>query len=101
MVQILGNTLENKKKVYIALTKIYGLNKYQTLFLCNKLNIGKDCKVKDLNQNYFVKLIKLIEQNNLIVENNLRQKYRSDITNLINIKCYRGIRHIQKTLNRR
>lgn len=101
MVQIFGNTLGNKKKVHIALTQIYGLNRHQVILLCNKLNIGTDCKVKDLNQNYFVKLLKLIEQMNLIVENNLKQSNRADIARLVNMKCHRGILHIRKTMNRR
>ena len=50
MVRILGNNLPNKKKIYIALTSIYGIGISTSKKILNNLNISQDLKVSELNE---------------------------------------------------
>ena len=93
MVQLLGTNLKNNYKVLDGFSKLYGLGKHTTKLMLNDLNIGCDFRIKDLNQNAFVKIIKWIEKNQIIVENTLRQKIALNIDKLKSIKTYRGLRH--------
>jgi small subunit ribosomal protein S13 len=94
MVYILSINLKNNKKVEIELSKLYGISKYQAKKLLNKLNIGFDSNLSDLNQTHIYLLLKQLEKQNLILETSLRKQKRLNISLLIEIKSYRGIRHI-------
>ena len=94
MVYILSINLKNNKKVFVELTKLYGIGKYQSNKICNSINIGKDCRIGDLTQTCLYTILKQIEQNNLLVEVDLKEQNQESIAELIKIKSYRGIRHI-------
>jgi small subunit ribosomal protein S13 len=96
MVQIFGKILNNKKQVNVALKNISGLNDYQIKSICNELNIGLDCKITDLSQSYMIRLLKLLERKNLLVEMMLKKDTQSNIKRLIEIKSHRGLRSIRK-----
>ena len=96
MVQIFGKILNNKKQVNVALKNISGLNDYQIKSICNELNIGLDCKITDLSQSYMIRLLKLLERKNLLVEMMLKKDTQSNIRRLIEIKSHRGLRSIRK-----
>jgi small subunit ribosomal protein S13 len=96
MVQIFGKTLDNKKQVNIALKNISGLNDYQIKSICNELNIGLDCKITDLSQSYMIRLLKLLERKNLLVEMMLKKDTQSNIKRLVEIKSHRGLKSIRK-----
>lgn len=93
MVYILGTNLKNNSKAIYSIQKLYGLGSYMTGLMLNDLNIGKDCRVKDLSQNTLIKILKWIEKNKILVENALKQKITLDISKLKSIKVYRGLRH--------
>lgn len=94
MVYILNINLKNTKRVYVALCKIFGVGKYQAINLCNRLNIGVDKCLGELNQMNLFLLLKQIEQQNLVVENELQQQRQNSISELIDMKSYKGVRHI-------
>jgi len=96
MVQIFGKTLDNKKQVNIALKNISGLNDYQIKSICNELNIGLDCKITDLSQSYMIRLLKLLERKNLLIEMMLKKDTQSNIKRLVEIKSHRGLKSIRK-----
>jgi len=96
MVQIFGKTLDNKKQVNTALKNISGLNDYQIKSICNELNIGLDCKITDLSQSYMIRLLKLLERKNLLVEMMLKKDTQSNIKRLVEIKSHRGLKSIRK-----
>lgn len=98
MVQIFGKVLNNKKQVKIALKNISGLNDYQIKSICNELNIGLDCKITDLSQSYIIRLLKLLERKNLLVEMTLKKEIQSNIRRLVDIKSHRGLRSIRKKI---
>ena len=99
MVQIFGKLLDKHKYVQIGLKNIYGFGIFQIALICSKLNIGFDCRVKDLTQTHVFKLLKEIEISNLDIEINLKKNKRLSIKRLIDIKSNRGMRHIKKSKN--
>jgi small subunit ribosomal protein S13 len=93
MVYILGVNLNDNSKVIPNLAKIYGIGNNMVRVMLNELNVGSNCRVKDLTQNLLVKILKWLDKNKILVESSLKQKISSDISRLKSIKVYRGLRH--------
>ena len=93
MVYIMSVNLNDNSKVIFNLTKIYGVGHNVVCTMLNELNIGLNCRVKDLTQNSLVKILKWIDKNKILVESSLKQKISNDINRLKSIKVYRGLRH--------
>jgi small subunit ribosomal protein S13 len=94
MVYILNLNLKNSSKTLYSLTKFYGLGNNLVYIMLNDLNIGFDSRIKDLNQEDIIRVIKWVEKNKVIIENNLKQKVFFDVAKQKSIKTYRGLRHI-------
>lgn len=92
MVYFLNTNLNPKYKIYTALTKIYGLGKYQSLQICDELGISSEKRIKQLNTNELEKLSNLITQN-YEIGTDIKQSLLQNITRLIKIGTYRGFRH--------
>jgi len=96
MLYILSAGLKDNKKVSKQLGQIFGIGYFQAELLCNLLNIGCDRYISDLTQTVVYKLLKLIEQNQLIIDTELRKQQVKFISYAINVKSFRGSRHILK-----
>lgn len=94
MVYIFNVNFKGSSKVLYSLVKLYGFGIYLTLVMLNDLNIGHNCRIKDLNQNTVIRIIKWVEKNRIMIESVLKQKVTSDINRLKHIKTYRGLRHV-------
>jgi small subunit ribosomal protein S13 len=94
MVYILNVNLKGSSKVLHSLAKLYGFGVHLSNLMLNDLNIGYDCRIKDLNHSTIIKIIKWVEKNKIIIESALKQKVVLDINKLKYIKTYRGLRHI-------
>jgi small subunit ribosomal protein S13 len=94
MVYIFNVNFKGSSKVLYSFVKLYGFGIYLTLVMLNDLNIGHNCRIKDLNQNTVIRIIKWVEKNRIMIESVLKQKVISDINKLKHIKSYRGLRHI-------
>lgn len=94
MVYIFNVNLKGSSKVLYSLVKLYGFGIHLSLVILNDLNIGHNCRIKDLNQNTVIKIIKWVEKNRIMIESVLKQKVTSDINKLKHIKTYRGLRHV-------
>jgi small subunit ribosomal protein S13 len=92
MLYILETKLSESKPVYIALTSIYGIGKPTSLKICKKLGFSLNLKIKNLTEEQTLEILKLIEYLNLITNNELKQFKSQTLKNLIEIKCYRGLR---------
>ena len=92
MVYFLNTNLNNKKKVYIALTKIYGLGLYQTSQICDELGISPEKRIKQLTQGELEKLTNFITQN-YDIGIDIKKSKLQNIQRLIKIGTYRGFRH--------
>ena len=92
MARIAGVNLPNQKRLEIGLTYIYGVGRSTSLKVCTDLGLSPDTKVRDLTDEEITKLRNYIDQN-LEVEGDLRRERQQSIKRLIEIACYRGIRH--------
>jgi len=92
MARIAGIELPSNKKVVVGLTAIYGIGNSLANRVLSGAKINPNIQVKDLTEEEVSKLHKIIESS-YAIEGDLRRKISSDINRLINIKCYRGIRH--------
>ena len=91
MARIAGIDLPNKH-VEIALTYIYGIGRSRALEICGKTIIDPNKKMNDVNQEEINELRKVIE-NDYVVEGRLRSETSLNIKRLMDIGCYRGLRH--------
>ena len=92
MARIAGVDLPNNKRVEIGLTYIYGIGLPTAKKIIEKTGIDPDVRVKDLSEGDVAKLREYIEHN-LHVEGDLRSEVSLNIKRLIEIGCYRGVRH--------
>jgi len=92
MARIAGVDIPNNKRVEIALTYIYGIGLKSAKDILAATGIDPDKRAKDLTEEDTAKLRDEIEQN-YKVEGDLRRDVALDIKRMIEINCYRGIRH--------
>ena len=95
MARISGVNIPTNKKIYIALTYIFGIGPKIAQDICSKASIDKTKRVNDLNDNEVNKIRELIESD-YSVEGDLRRKISMDIKRLNDLGCYRGLRHRKK-----
>ncbi|MBE6124491.1 MAG: 30S ribosomal protein S13 [Erysipelotrichaceae bacterium] len=91
MARILGVDVPNDKRVVVSLTYIYGIGPSRAADICKNAGISPDVRVKDLKEEELSKL--RAEASKYKVEGDLRRDTALDIKRLIEIGCYRGIRH--------
>ena len=92
MARIAGVDLPNNKRVEIGLTYIYGIGLTTAKKIIKETGIDPDVRVKDLSESDVAKLREYIEHN-LRVEGDLRSEVSLSIKRLMEIGCYRGVRH--------
>ena len=92
MARIAGVNIPLNKRVEIGLTYIYGVGQPTSKKLLSELGISPDTYVRDLTDDEVSKLRDKID-NDLLVEGDLRRERSQAIKRLMEIGCYRGIRH--------
>lgn len=92
MARIAGVDLPREKRVEIALTYIYGIGRPSADKILQETGINPDTRVKDLTEDEVNKLRECIDKN-YIVEGDLRRNIALSIKRLMEIGCYRGLRH--------
>jgi small subunit ribosomal protein S13 len=95
MVRLLGNLLPQKKKLYIALTAIYGIGIATSKKILLQLKLDSNLKVSDLNEKNISDLRDYFENEQLKVEGDLRRLINMNIKRLIEINSIRGRRHLK------
>ncbi len=95
MARIAGVNIPTNKKVEIALQSIYGIGPKRALQLCDLVGIEPTRKVYELSEEEVIKIRERIDSLYL-VEGDLRREVSMNIKNLMDIKCYRGIRHMRR-----
>lgn len=92
MARIAGVDLPKEKRVEIGLTYIYGIGRSAADKILAATNINPDTRVKDLTKDEEALIRDYIDKN-LVVEGDLRRNTALDIKRLVEIQCYRGVRH--------
>jgi len=92
LARIAGVNLPREKRTEIGLTYIYGIGRSTAKKVCGELSIDQNTKVRDLTDAEVARLRAYIDAN-LTVEGDLRRERSSDIKRLMEIGCYRGLRH--------
>ncbi len=92
MARIAGITLPPEKRIEIGLTYIFGVGRSKSNKILQEAKIDRDKKVKTLNEEEINKIRQILEKREKI-EGDLRKETTQDIKRLIDIGCYRGLRH--------
>ena len=92
MARIAGVDLPREKRVEIGLTYIYGIGLPTSKAILEKAGVNPDTRVKDLSEDEVGAIRKIIDSE-LVVEGDLRREVSLNIKRLMEVGCYRGIRH--------
>ena len=92
MARVAGVEIPNNKHSVIALTYVFGIGKSSAIDILAKAGIEQTKKVKDLSEDELDRIRRIID-NEYQTEGNLRTAVRMNIKRLMDIGCYRGLRH--------
>ncbi len=92
MARVAGVDLPPNKRTQIGLTYIYGIGKSRATSILESADIGIDAKIKDLSEDELQRIRNVIDEQGG-VEGDLRKQRQMDIKRLMDIGCYRGLRH--------
>jgi len=92
MARIVGVDIPNNKRGEVALTYIYGIGRSRANTILEKAGVDKDIKVQEWDDDQFAAIRKVINES-FKVEGELRSEVQLNIKRLMDIGCYRGIRH--------
>jgi small subunit ribosomal protein S13 len=92
MARISGVDIPNDKQVAISLTYIYGIGRTQAQKILAQTKVDPTVRVRDLADEEINRIREVIDKGH-IVEGDLRREVRQNIQRLVEINCYRGIRH--------
>ncbi|MGI6511858.1 MAG: 30S ribosomal protein S13 [Catenisphaera adipataccumulans] len=91
MARIAGVDIPNDKRVVVSLTYIYGIGSSTAKKVLKDVNVSEDIRVKDLSEEQMTAIRKAVDQ--IKTEGDLRRETQLNIKRLMEIGCYRGIRH--------
>lgn len=92
MARIAGVDLPRKKRVVIGLTAIYGIGRSASEHILEQAGIDQSIRVENLTEAEVRKIIKIIDEHHK-VEGDLRREIQMNIKRLMDLGCYRGLRH--------
>jgi small subunit ribosomal protein S13 len=92
MARIVGVDIPNNKRGEIALTYIYGIGRNRAVKVLTDAGVDRSLKVQEWDDSQFAEIRKAINEN-FKVEGELRSEVQMNIKRLMDIGCYRGIRH--------
>jgi small subunit ribosomal protein S13 len=92
MARVAGVDLPPNKRSQIGLTYIYGIGKSRATAILNEADISIDAKIRDLSEDELTRIRAILDAQGDI-EGDLRKRTQMDIKRLMDIGCYRGLRH--------
>jgi small subunit ribosomal protein S13 len=90
--RIAGINIPTNKRVLISLTYIHGIGRTKAKDICEKVGIPEERRVAELTDQEVIQIRELIDQDHM-VEGDLRRDVAMNIKRLMDLGCYRGIRH--------
>ena len=91
MARISGVNVPDNKHTEIALTAVFGIGRITAQKICATVGVNKSTKIKDLNESEIEKIRNEIDK--FLVEGDLRREVSMNIKRLMDLGCYRGLRH--------
>ena len=91
MARIAGVNIPDNKHLNVALTYVYGIGRLRSMNICKAVSLNPQSKVRDLSEAELDKLRAIIGEYTL--EGDLRREVSMNIKRLMDLGCYRGIRH--------
>jgi small subunit ribosomal protein S13 len=92
MARVAGVDLPPNKRAEIGLTYIYGIGRSRSASILTEARVNADTRIKDLNEDELSRIRAILESQGEI-EGDLRKRVQMDIKRLMDIGCYRGLRH--------
>lgn len=92
MARIAGVNIPTQKRVEIALTYIYGIGHTKAKKICEKVGIPRERRVSQMTDDEVMRVREAIDRD-IIVEGDLRREVAMNIKRLMDLGCYRGLRH--------
>ena len=92
MARINGVDLPRDKRVEVGLTYIFGIGATRAKTICAECDVNPDTRVKDLTEDEVTRMRDFIDKN-YTTEGDLRREVRQNTSRLMEIGCYRGLRH--------
>ena len=92
MARIAGVNIPTQKRVEIALTYIHGIGRTKATEICSKVGLPHERRVNDLTDEEVMRIREAIDRD-YIVEGDLRREVAMNIKRLMDLGCYRGLRH--------
>jgi small subunit ribosomal protein S13 len=95
MPRILGVEIPGGKRTVAALPYLYGIGPSRAKLICELAEVDLDLRAKDLTDQQINRMIQVIQENNFVIEGDLRREIQQNLKRLQAIKCHRGIRHLR------
>ncbi len=95
MARIAGIDIPRDKRVEVSLRYIYGIGPTLSRQILTQAQINLDTRVRDLTEEEVSRINSLIQNSDLKIEGDLRREIQQNIKRLMDIGCYRGLRHIR------
>ncbi len=96
MARIAGVNIPKEKRFVISLTYIYGIGRPTADKICQKLKIAPELRTHQITEDKLAQVRSLLEKEYPTLEGDLRRKVSANIKRLVDLGCYRGIRHVKK-----
>lgn len=93
MARIAGINVPDKKRVPIALTYIHGIGRTTAFQICEKLNIDVQLRMSEVSEDVLNQIRTEIDSDAYTIEGDRRREVSMNIKRLMDMKCYRGLRH--------
>ena len=93
MARIAGVNVPDKKRTPIALTYIHGIGRTTAFKICDKLGIDLQSRMGELDEDTLNRIRAEIDSDTYTIEGDLRRQISMNIKRLMDMKCYRGLRH--------
>ena len=92
MARIAGINIPTNKRVEISLTYIHGIGRTKAVEICKNVGIPQERRVSELTDQEVIQIREVIDQDH-VVEGDLRREVAMNVKRLMDLGCYRGIRH--------
>jgi len=95
MLYLLETNLADQKSVFFALANVHGIGKNTAFFICKKLGLSINLKIKDLSKEQIVGILQLIDSLELRLNNELKKSKSLILNRLVSIRSYKGLRRVR------